>query len=281
MGKIKRSICYTKISLADTLDSGHVVVVAAVVSLIILMIYSCVGNYLRDTDTVISAFELLPAVLYDKRVSMIAICGFILLICDVPHTMGNGMLYLVRGSKVEWITGQAFYVAAVAGLYLLFMWGITLLSLVPQFIISSGWTDSFVGLCRNPEVLDDKWGVVLREIYQASQTALEVFAKSMLLHFLLFIMMGYVCMFFQAMSKNVTGYLILGMMICMDIGIDLIEVLIPKSVIDVRYFSPVTMAQSCGNRISMPFVYVISVYLAVSIVFFGMTCVIVKKNSVS
>ncbi len=280
MDRLRKITQYTKVALMDTFDSGRIVVVAAFVSMIMFAVYGCIGNYLRQQDMVLSVFELLPVILNDGRVSAIVICGFVLVICDVPHTSGNGILYLTRGSKLCWMVGQVFYILVTSVIYVAFLWGIAVLSTFPKFMFKKQWSEAFKYIYYNPHKIDSYWGINVAGTYDPDISALSVFVKCVFLYVMLFAVMGMICMLFNYMSHNVTGYLIIGLFICADQCTGLLNDIFQYRFADLARFSVVTLARSYSSQSVGTVGDAVWVYIIIMLISCIATTIVVRKSSV-
>lgn len=207
--------------------------------------------------------------LNDSWVSAMVTLGLLMLLFDVPRTDDAQKYLLLRSGRSAWARGQIYYILCVTAIYILALGLILLGWIAPWFDWSSGWGSAIERFVDGADQIYDSmigydpW--LLRAYSPIGALAIEL-----LLHYIYFVMLGFVMCLFNGTLGSRAGFLIAA-------SPSMVDIVITEYFGEAAfYFSPASLARlSCldyGDGMMRPSVGYAVIALVLLAVLFGWLC---------
>lgn len=269
MGKWKLAWCYAKNNLYHLIDTNRLGVTVVFSSFFILMLYGCVGNYMRSEDISVSIFEMLPAVLADRSIQMYLLIALLIFFSDAPFLREGISHAVLRGTKKSWLFGQYLYMITVSVMVFFILWFVMLLSCIPKLTVSMSWTEGFQNLVQNMYKIPSDFGIDLTGAYSLQSNPVIVFGKCFVSFVLFACFIGSLLFCFRFITGGAWGYMTAASLYCINRLID--------SVVDwnkkwtrLYQFSPFAVFKNFTKGSSISFLYAVIFFLMLILLMFGL-----------
>lgn len=207
--------------------------------------------------------------LNDSWITAMAALGLLMLLFDIPRTDAAQKYLLMRSGRRAWARGQIYYILCITAVYMAALGLILLAWILPWLDRSMGWSSAIERFVNGADqVYDsmisyDPW--LLRTYSPLGALAVEV-----LLHYICFVMLGFVMCLFNGTLGSRAGFLIAAVPAMFDVVVN--EYFGEAA----NYFSPVTLTRlSCldyGDGMLRPTAGYAFIVLTLLAVFFGWLC---------
>ena len=232
--------------------------------IIAVFIYSClepVADMAKAVGEKVSPWAF-PHLMNDYICQMVFMVSAVFLFSTAPFE-GKAHYYIVqRSGSFSWQLGNVMYIFASSFLFVGFIWGISVISLLSQTKYNNEWGIIWGTLARTN--IGNQYGVpfTVFDYIVGVFSPIKATAISFLLEWACVAWMGLVVYLFNCITKKMTGILVASLFVFLDVMI--YNSWTPKAYL----FSPVTLAQirvMSGDNLS----YGIS--LGYAVVFFAVT----------
>lgn len=207
--------------------------------------------------------------LNDSWVSAMVTLGLLMLLFDVPRTDAAQNYLLLRSGRSAWARGQVYYILCATAFYMAALGLILLAWIAPWIDFSAGWSSVIERFTNGADQIYDSmigydpW--LIRAYSPIGALTLEV-----LLHYICFVMLGFVMCLFNATLGSRSGFLIAAAPAMFDI------VAAEYFGEAAFYFSPASLARlSCldyGDGMMRPSAGYAIIVLVLLAVLFGRLC---------
>lgn len=208
--------------------------------------------------------------LNDSWLSVMVTLGLLMLLFDVPRTDAAQKYLLLRSGRSAWVRGQILYIMTVTALYMLALGLILLAWIAPWLDRSVGWSPVIERFADGADQIYDSmigydpW--LLRAYSPFGALIVEV-----LLHYICFVMLGFIMCLFNGTLGNRAGFLIAA-------APAMIDTVITEYFSEAAYyFSPLTLTRlSCldyGDGMMRPTAGYAFIVLTVLAVLTGRLCI--------
>ncbi|MEW9095588.1 MAG: hypothetical protein AB2417_10955 [Clostridiaceae bacterium] len=164
---------------------------------------------------------------------LILMLGVVLLFCDAPFIDEGQPYFLIRSGRYIWGMGQVLYIMIGMVIYLLIVNFISILILMPNIFLSTGWGKILGTLAENPDV-----SVYVSKRILLSYTPLKAFLLSFILEWCAGTTLALLMFVINVCLNRAVGATIASLIILLDYAIY-------SNFPSVRffYFSPVSLSK--------------------------------------
>lgn len=138
INKVKMSFRIALMQLRKELFSQKAGMVMLLLGLYLYIMMQPVKEFAADVG-----YNITPVVLVflscDSFVQMIMVAGAVVLFSNAPFKDEAYPYLIVRSGRTAWVLGNCLYVVLTGGIYVLFLWSVTVLTTLPHIDFSMTW----------------------------------------------------------------------------------------------------------------------------------------------
>lgn len=138
MRNIKAAFHICTIQLRKNILSQRTVVMALLVSLYIYAMLQPVSDFAYAVGYKATPFGVVFLVC-DSVVQMILMAGVVVIFSNAPFEDESHPYLIVRAGKGVWVFGNSLYILLMSSLYVLFIWLISIVALIPNVDFTMAW----------------------------------------------------------------------------------------------------------------------------------------------
>ncbi len=244
-----------------------------------VLLYIYTGNLpgeLKKSQMSIGILELFPLYWNKALVPDLLFGGFLLLVCDVP-SRGLGMRsHVMRSGRGAYYFGEMLYIAEMTLFYLLFIWGFTMLLVMPGVSFQPGWSDAV----KNGIVGGSSSAFVTVGNYVYLGTPAGRFFSCFLLVSLCCFFMAALCSVINIVTGSTVGCAVCAVFMLLDIVMGQLLQDRLRYPVWIYFFSPITVVDIYTGRLNCPLWAAAAYYIVLSSVTVGLGAVAVKKSDI-
>lgn len=231
---------------------------------------------LKESQTPIGILELFPLYWNKALVPDLLFGGFLLLVCDIP-SRGLGMRsHVMRSGRKAYYFGEMLYIVEMTLFYLLFIWGFTMLLVMPEISLQADWSDAV----KDGIVERSSSAFIVFGNYIYLGTPAGRFFSCFLLVFLCCFFMASFCSVINIVTGSAAGCSVCAVFMLLDIVMEQLLWDRLRYPLWIYFFSPVTVVDAYTGSINCPLWAAAVYYILLSVVIVGLGAAAVKKSDI-
>lgn len=275
MGGLRKAVRFSKGEWNRQISMRKFIIIFLCMAILLYIYTGNLPKELRNSQMSIGILELFPLYWNKGLVPDLLFGGFLLLVCDIP-SRGLGMRsHVMRSGRKIYYFGEILYIAEITLCYLLFIWGITTLLVMPKISFQLDWSDAVEnGIVGSSSSAFITWGN-----YLYTGTPAGRFFSCFLLVFLCCFFMAVFCSVINILTGSTVGCAVCAVFMLLDIVIE-------KLRIDMQYplwiyfFSPITTIDVYTGNINCPLWIAAAYYIVLSFIIIVLGAIAVKKSDI-